>query len=344
MRDDDDDDHRTIATLLDDYRSGELDLEDARDAIHLLDPATAAEVLAAAEDPAMADVHDLCVTVLVDHAYPPAFPLFRRLLEHADHEAMAIPAAIALDAALGDRFGSGRLYEASHDVCAAAFVQIAAAWDRGEGKVPDEAAWLAALRAEQRAYRDARLPPPPVLSPMQTGELAAAVGELARRGDRLRARDPLAVHAFEARAVARVLPLVTAFAPDERRVADAHAVVERFVAGEVGEDALVPARELAGAAVETYRSAARWNPFHRGHEHPPARAPEHVAQATWYLCSAEARNRLAAMHYCRDALEWSGAGFAAVERELAWQLAEMRKITPEDDPPRSRWRWPWSRR
>jgi hypothetical protein len=315
-----------VLAILRAYQAGQLDFEDAREELELLDGAAAAEVLAAFDDPRFEAARDVCVMVLADVLYPPAYPLFRRLLDHPDVEAMAIPAAVALDGALGGAFDSERLHDLSGAECAARIARIGAAWDRGQGRLPSVDAWLEARRRERRAQEDEEPPPSPALAPAQTAALRPAVIELRKRVDALAARDLRGLHALELRALSRVLPILAAFAPADRRVLEALDAVRRFLAGELGDDALARAHEQAAQATRDAHAAARWNRVHGRYQVPAARAAAYVAQGATYLASPEARNRLQALHAARDALEWSGAGRAVVEAELTWQLAEVARL------------------
>lgn len=313
------DDQREVTRILDAYaRDG--DFEGARDALHDLGPRAKRQVLDAAVDPRWAECLDLLVMVLADDGYPPALPRMREWIEHDNIEGVALPAASALDAAGGGKFKVERFWSGDWQGLPETLKALAAWWDTGVA-VPTEAEWLE-QKLRRRAAQTTQAPPAsPALSASEQAALRDQVIELVRAFETI---DPATRHRLELSAVQRVLGIYRAHAPSDGRVDHAVEVVARWLDGSTSAEELAAAAESARAAVEDANGAASWNPVHKGWMRPDARAAASVAQAVVYLCSPEPRNRIQAMHFSREAVEYSGAGLDGVRAELEWQLALVR--------------------
>lgn len=310
----------SVPTVLLRYRDHQ-DFEAARDQLHALGPAAMREVLAAAHDPAWADALPLLVMALSDVLYPPALSSMRQWMEHDDVEGIALPAASALDRTAGGRFGVDAYWSGDWSGIEDTFAALARWWDEGNACPTSEAAWLAERLAKRTAQQQAVPPPSPALSAADQAELRPILIAMVQG---FRALDPRVQHRLEHRAVARVLPIWTRFAPHDARPAEALAVVGRYLRGEASEDALADARQHALACTEQANAAAAWNSIHQAWMRPNAKAAANVAQAIAYLCSPEPGNRLQGLHFARDAVEWSGAGGLAVWDELQWQHEQVK--------------------
>ena len=302
------------------YVDGRLDFESARDGLHALDPSAMREVLSLAIERDTPG-RDLLVMVLADVQYPPALPHLRAWIDDDDLEGIALPAASGLDLVAGKRFRVGRFWSGDQGELPATLDALAAWWDAGVA-VASEQEWLAAQRAKRRKDRGDVPPPSPALTAAEQQTLYDDLVALAQELARL----PAAVqHRLDVAAIARVLPIYRAHAPDDAVLDAAVAALARALDGDAAARAsLARHAELARAATERASAAAGWSKAHGRYRAPDARAAAHVAQGVVYACSEEVRNRLQAMHSARSALEYAGHGFAAVRAELDWQLAQVR--------------------
>lgn len=301
----------TVGKILKQYVRGG-DFEDSRDALHALGPEAMRAVLEAAMEPNAKGL-DLLVMVLADALYPPALPQMRVWLEHDDVDGIAMPAASALDRTAGGRFKVERFWSGDRAELPLTFRALAEWWDSGKATPPSETEWLAARRAKRQ--RDAGDVPPP--SPqLSEAERNALRDELITLRKELSALSPAMQHRLDLAAIRRVVRIFEAWAPGERVLHEALAAVE------AGDGA---AHE--GPVTEALRRAngdAGWNPAHGRYRRPEAKAAANVAQGVLYALSPEVRNRLQAMHFARDAIEYAGGGFEAVRAELRWQLELVR--------------------
>lgn len=301
----------SVARIVREYVRGG-DFEDARDELHRLGPEAMRAVLEAAMEPNAAGL-DLLVMVLADSLYPPALPQMRVWMDHEDVELIALPAASALDRSAGGRFEVQRFWSGSRDELRVTFLSLAEWWDSGKASPPSEAEWLAAQRAK-KARDAAEVPPPsPQLTSAQQQALRPDVIALRQE---LAALSPAIQHRLELTAIRRVLRIFEAWAPGDR------VLHEALAAAEAGDGSAH--RDAVTAAVERANEESGWNPTHQRFRRPEVRAASHVAQGVLYALSPEVRNRLQAMHFARDAIEYAGGGFEAVRAELAWQLELVR--------------------
>lgn len=308
---------RTLKTLITAIKRG-MDFEDARDALHALGPQAASSILAEAER-ADERVLPVLVMVLADTVYPPALPAMRRWLAHEDEEGVVGPAVYALNQATGATVDVDAIH-GDRRALAAAVEAVAARWDAGENHAPSAAAWLDAQLAKRQAQIDDVPPPDPDLSQAERDSLREGLIRLNKTTQEW----PLPRrHALDLAATKRALPIFEAVVPGDRRLRDAIAAVEAYLAGELDEDALGTHEEPVRTALREADRIAAYNKVYRRYQRPEYKAAAHVGQAVLYLVGTGEGSRLQPMHFSRNALAYSGAGFDAVKEELAWQLAQL---------------------
>ena len=298
------------------YVTGD-DFEEARDRIHALGPEAIPAVHALATTVPVPEGLDLLVMVLADVAYPPSLPAMRRWLESDDLDTLAFPAACALGRYASEPFEDlDRIF--TLDDASDLLEEIANWWDSGEARAPTEDEWLATEQARRQRQIEEVLPQQPDLT---TGEKAALDADVRTLAKEFRALPPVVQLRLDLAAIRRVLPIHAAYAPSDSTLDAAVAALDSFLAG--GPDPTTWKERVGRLATAAYDDAC-WNPTHHGWTDPSAKAAGDVAQGLVYVLSTDRSNRLQALHYAREAIEYAGYGFAAVRAELDWQLAQVR--------------------
>jgi hypothetical protein len=294
------------------YARGDA-FEDARGELHELPPEAMREVLALATAP-KAKGRDLLVMALADVGYPPALPAMRRWLDDADEEKIVCPALTALDRAAGERFGADRVWR-THGLVPELRAAISAWWDAGAGlPSTDEEPWLT-QQIEKRARDAVEVPPPsPELDREEKEALTPDLIALKQAVDKL---DPKVALRLGVAAIRRALPIYERWAKDGAILHAALAATERTLDGSPEDRD----REAITAALRRAEKAARFSKAHRRYHVNAAKAAQQVAQGVLY---ASGMTQLQPMHYARNAIEFSGGGFAAIRTELDWQLEQVR--------------------
>lgn len=300
-----------IAIYLDDH-----DFEDARDRLHTLGPDAAKQVLAAALDPGCGDELGVLVMTLADTDYPPALPAMRNWVHHEDIESVVIPALHALNQACGAPCDVDTLYS-NWDTLDQVRNTLTERWDAGGQSLPTEDQWLKAKRAKRQAQIADSPPLFPGLTADETAEFRPAL-ILLRKVTEPATNEQL--HPLDLAACERLLPVYEQRFPNDPRLRDAVETVFKFLQGTEEATSLVAHEEPVVTCIREANDIAAWNPVHNRYTDPSAKAAAHVAQAVKYLISTEKRNRVASIHSCLDALEYSGAGIEGMRGELKHHL------------------------
>jgi hypothetical protein len=126
--------------------------EDLRDNLHDLGPEALPHILEAARTAEDENLLEILVMVLVDSAYPPAFPDFLTWLDHPNAE-IRFFCAWALDALAEGRFGISQMMAGGfvqHDRIKATIPRIKEWWrHHGQQRIPSLAQWRQQMDAQQ---------------------------------------------------------------------------------------------------------------------------------------------------------------------------------------------------
>jgi hypothetical protein len=255
-------------------------LEGARSDIAALPPEEMAQALALAQERDSPLTQALLVIVLVDAAYPPAFPLLRRALKHPDREAIALVADAAFDALAGGTYRVADFWsgERPWKEVEAVLAAIGSDWDAGRIPAPPSREdWLATRR---RRFLAEKLEPREPAKTMTQAQRAALEPRAVELAGVLRELNAAQLVAFDADCLSRGVDTLEGVMPGRPPLL--RQAINEARGGKVSKAMLGALKE----AWEEAKAEAKWNRVQQRYEDTRAAGATQMTSAVLYLAKS----------------------------------------------------------